>query len=113
MQGKPQISGQAIPVFGLFSTGERIQRLCTNQIICAPVLWQGGRLFGSRRCSTRAGSPLLQYYGRVRGKNSMLFAKSSKHRETLPFRWPEMIAQTFAEIMCTKLRTEFSFRSDD
>ena len=42
MQGKPQISGQAIPAFGLFSAGARIQRLCTSQIICAPVLWQGG-----------------------------------------------------------------------
>jgi hypothetical protein len=42
MQGKPQISGQAMLAFGLFSTGARIQRLCTSQIICAPVLWQGG-----------------------------------------------------------------------
>src|SRR5437868_3537535 len=56
MQGKPQISGQAIPAFALFSTGARIQRLCTNQVICAPVLWQGGRPFDSHRCSTSAGS---------------------------------------------------------
>jgi hypothetical protein len=41
MQGRPQISGQAIPAFGLSSAGAMIQRLCINQIICATVLWQG------------------------------------------------------------------------
>ena len=45
MQGKPQISGQAMLALGLLSTGARIQRLCTSQIICAPVLWQGGAAF--------------------------------------------------------------------
>src|SRR5438105_7388091 len=48
MQGKPQISGQAIPAFGLlFSSGAKIQRLCTGQIIGATVLWQGMAAFGS------------------------------------------------------------------
>jgi hypothetical protein len=45
MQGRPQISGQAIPACGLSSTGVMIQRLCTNQIICAMVLWQGAAAF--------------------------------------------------------------------
>src|SRR5438477_6296504 len=113
IQGRWQISGQAIPAFGLSSAGVMVQRLCTNQIICAMVLWQDAAAFLLRRRATSTRNGVLQNQRRVARQNPMLFAEFSKHRETLLFRRPKMIRQTFAEIICAKPGTEFFPRGND
>src|SRR5664279_45126 len=96
MQGRLQISGQAMGALGPSSARTMIQRFCTKQIICARVLWQGGPL---RNPSPKAQKRPLQDQRRVGQQDSVLFAESSKRREAFLFRGPELIPQTLAEIV--------------
>ena len=77
IQGRPQISGQGMPPFGLSSTGAMIQRFCTEQIICATVPWQDAPCATIPQRTPQSG--LLQDQRRVGKQNAMLFAKASKH----------------------------------
>src|ERR1043166_3218418 len=112
IQGRLQISGQAMAASGLSSAQAMIQRFCTNQTICAVVPWQDAGAFTSRPPSNlRSGSS--QDQRRVGQQNSVLFAKLPKHRQAFSFSRPQMIPQTLTEMVVAELRAEFSFRRDD